>query len=55
MNNGTEKGTREGVTVSLKNPFTAAPVETDPAGRYEATLRRGAGAARKAPHGGRIA
>ena len=42
MNNGTEKGTREGVTVSLKNPFTAAPVETDPAGRYEATLRRGA-------------
>ena len=36
MNNGTEKGTREGVTVSLKNPFTAAPVETDPAGRYEA-------------------
>ena len=42
MNNGTEKGTREGVTVSLENPFTAAPVETDPAGRYEATLRRGA-------------
>ena len=42
MNNGTEKGTREGVTVSLKNPFTAAPVETDPAGRYAATLRRGA-------------
>ena len=42
MNNGTEKGTREGVTVSLKNPFTAAPVETDPAGRSEATLRRGA-------------
>ncbi|MDA8677092.1 acetyl-CoA carboxylase carboxyltransferase subunit [Luminiphilus sp.] len=41
MNNGTEKGTREGVTVSLENPFTAAPVETDPAGRYEATLRRG--------------
>ena len=34
MNNGTEKGTREGVTVSLENPFTAAPVETDPAGRY---------------------
>jgi acetyl-CoA carboxylase carboxyltransferase component len=30
------------VTVSLENPFTAAPVETDPAGRYEATLRRGA-------------
>jgi acetyl-CoA carboxylase carboxyltransferase component len=28
--------------VSLENPFTAAPVETDPAGRYEATLRRGA-------------
>jgi acetyl-CoA carboxylase carboxyltransferase component len=42
MNNGTEKGTREGVTVSLENPFTAAPVETEPAGRYEATLRRGA-------------
>jgi len=42
MNSGTEKGTREGVTVSLENPFTAAPVETDPAGRYEATLRRGA-------------
>jgi acetyl-CoA carboxylase carboxyltransferase component len=42
MNNGTEKGTREGVTVSLENPFTAAPVETDPGGRYEATLRRGA-------------
>ena len=42
MNNGTEKRTREGVTVSLENPFTAAPVETDPAGRYEATLRRGA-------------
>ena len=42
MNNGTEKGAREGVTVSLENPFTAAPVETDPAGRYEATLRRGA-------------
>ena len=42
MNNGTEKGTREGVTVSLENPITAAPVETDPAGRYEATLRRGA-------------
>jgi acetyl-CoA carboxylase carboxyltransferase component len=42
MNNGTEKGAREGVTVSLENPFTAAPVETEPAGRYEATLRRGA-------------
>ena len=42
MNNGTEKRTREGVTVSLENPFTAAPVETEPAGRYEATLRRGA-------------
>ena len=42
MNNGNEKGTREGVTVSLENPFTAAPVETDPGGRYEATLRRGA-------------
>ena len=42
MNNGTEKGTREGVTVSLENPFTAAPVEAEPAGRYEATLRRGA-------------
>jgi hypothetical protein len=36
MNNGTEKGTREGVTVSLENPFTAAPVETDPAGRCAA-------------------
>jgi acetyl-CoA carboxylase carboxyltransferase component len=42
MKNGTEKGAREGVTVSLENPFTAAPVETEPAGRYEATLRRGA-------------
>ena len=42
MNNGTEKGAREGVTVSLENPFTPAPVETEPAGRYEATLRRGA-------------
>ena len=42
MNNGTEEVIPAGVTVSLENPFTAAPGEVEPAGRYEATLSRGA-------------
>ena len=42
MNNGTEEVVPDGVAVSLENPFTAAPDEAEPAGRYEATLRRGA-------------
>ena len=42
MNNGTEEVIPAGVTVSLENPFTAAQDEVEPAGRYEATLSRGA-------------
>lgn len=42
MNNGTEEGVQKGAAVSLENPFANAVAEQAEAGRYEATLKRGA-------------
>ena len=42
MNNGTEEVVQKGAAVSLENPFANAVAEQAEAGRYEATLKRGA-------------